>query len=284
MEKTTPQTLRFARHVVGMAIVALANPLIYFSSENVAAWAATWIMPILFAAALFGLYALFFTQRAKAAWPRSFFILAWVILLLVLAGPYLEKFNRRVHTSQTNSQPPLAGTATESEINAALGNAHSQTREYLTDEEIGFKAPAQPSGATVSNSPNVAAAYTQKVYALRRAVESGSLPIVTIRQEVAGDSSLGNWPAPDVAEVERTQTWWVSDGLVWMHVPNRSIYKIDVIYFDHAHSSCATLPAVGKASYVIHLQRPIQPGTEAMVQFAAEDLSNGCLTIVGIRG
>ncbi len=96
MEATaTPQPLRFARHIVGMMILALASPYIWFSSERVLAWASTWVAPLLLAGVAFSLYALFFTKRAKAAWPGNFFMLAWVLLVLVVAAPYLEKFNRK---------------------------------------------------------------------------------------------------------------------------------------------------------------------------------------------
>lgn len=94
MEKDEPQLpLRFARHIAGMAIVAAANPFIYFSNDKFATWAFTWISTLALAAVFYALYALFFTKRAKAAWPRSFFTLAWVFLLLALAGPYIDKFN-----------------------------------------------------------------------------------------------------------------------------------------------------------------------------------------------
>lgn len=96
---TQPSTpLRFGRHIVGMMILALASPYVWYGSERTMTWAMTWAMtwlvPVGMALAAFGLFALFFTSRAKAAWPGRFFMLAWVLLALVVAAPYLETFNR----------------------------------------------------------------------------------------------------------------------------------------------------------------------------------------------
>lgn len=105
MEATaTPQPLRFARHIVGMMMLAAANPLIYYGRDRLIDWAMTWITPLLIAGAAFGLYALFFTKRAKAAWPRSFFMLAWVLLALVVAEPYLETLNQKQAAQQPTAQ------------------------------------------------------------------------------------------------------------------------------------------------------------------------------------
>ena len=81
--QATPKPLIFARHLIGMGIVALANPLIYYSNNPTRAWLETWLHPVAFALVAFGLYALFLTKRAKQAWPKSFFILAWVLLALL---------------------------------------------------------------------------------------------------------------------------------------------------------------------------------------------------------
>lgn len=105
MEATaTPQPLRFARHIVGMMILALASPYVWYSSQGTITWASTWITPLLMAGIVFGLYALFFTKRAKAAWPGRFFMLAWVMLVLVVASPYLETFNQKRAARQAQSQ------------------------------------------------------------------------------------------------------------------------------------------------------------------------------------
>lgn len=92
---TTPQPLRFARHIVGMAILALASPYVWYSSQSLMTWTMTWLVPVGIALMAFWLYALFFTNRAKAAWPGRFFMLAWVLVALVVSSPYLETFNQK---------------------------------------------------------------------------------------------------------------------------------------------------------------------------------------------
>lgn len=83
-----PVALRVARHVVGMALVALAHPMVHRSDDPVMTWALAWIGTILLAGALYGLYALFFTSRAASGWPKSAIMLAWVLLLLGMFGAY----------------------------------------------------------------------------------------------------------------------------------------------------------------------------------------------------
>jgi len=112
--QATPRPLIFARHLIGMGIVALANPRIYSSDDLVRAWLETWLIPIAFALAAFGLYALLLTKRAKQAWPKSFFILAWV--LLALLSPWVN--THRSNTSTAQDQLP-----TQAPANAKQGTA-----------------------------------------------------------------------------------------------------------------------------------------------------------------
>ena len=86
----TPKPLIFARQIAGMAILALANPLVWYSHEPVVRWLESWCVPVLIALAVFGLYALFFTKRAKQAWPGRFFMLAWVLVVLTAARPWIN--------------------------------------------------------------------------------------------------------------------------------------------------------------------------------------------------
>lgn len=104
----TPPALLFGRHIVGMALVALLNPLIYYSNEPVAKWFSIWAGAIAFALACFGLYALFFTARAKEAWPKSFFTLAWVFVVLITMEPYINGFNKRQSAVATPQQQPTS--------------------------------------------------------------------------------------------------------------------------------------------------------------------------------
>lgn len=86
--QSTPTAILAGRHAVGFAVVSLVNPLIYSANDSLIVWVATWLFPLGLALVLYGLYALFFTNRAKAAWPKSFFVLAWVVLFLSLLGNY----------------------------------------------------------------------------------------------------------------------------------------------------------------------------------------------------
>ena len=51
----TPKPLIFARQIAGMAILALANPLVWYSNEPVLRWFESWVVPVLIALAVFGL-------------------------------------------------------------------------------------------------------------------------------------------------------------------------------------------------------------------------------------
>lgn len=74
---TQPSTsLIFICQIVGMSILALANPLVWYSHEPVLRWLEAWDVPVLIALAAFGLYGLFFTKRAKQAWPGRIVLLA----------------------------------------------------------------------------------------------------------------------------------------------------------------------------------------------------------------
>ena len=90
----TPKPLIFARQIAGMAILALANPLVWYSNEPVLRWIGSWGVPVLIALAVFGLYALFFAKRAKQAWPGRFFLLAWVLVALATVGPWINMSKR----------------------------------------------------------------------------------------------------------------------------------------------------------------------------------------------
>lgn len=95
----TPKPLLFARHLIGMGIVALANPMIYYDSQPIGVWLMTCIGPLVGAMIVYGLYAVFFTNRAKRAWPKSFFVLTWVLLALVLIGQWSD-YNRARSTAK----------------------------------------------------------------------------------------------------------------------------------------------------------------------------------------
>lgn len=99
MNATAPtlsaRALVFARHIVGMMIVALGYTEIYSFPRPVLGWLVTWFMPLLFAATLAGLYLLFFTEHAKARWGKTLITIAWITLLLIVTSPWLEAINQK---------------------------------------------------------------------------------------------------------------------------------------------------------------------------------------------
>jgi len=82
----TPALLKFGRHAVGLALFSLLSPMVYIHPTPVAWWMTMWVGAIIASAVIYGVYALFFTQRAKAAWPGSFIMLAWVLVGLMVIG------------------------------------------------------------------------------------------------------------------------------------------------------------------------------------------------------
>jgi len=109
----TSQAIVFARHIVGMAIFALASPLIYRSHEPVTYWFASWATPVAISAAVAGLCALFFTRHAKQSWPHSFFTLAWILVALSTVGPWISTLRERQTASQSALNLPQESTSFE---------------------------------------------------------------------------------------------------------------------------------------------------------------------------
>lgn len=89
----TPAWLLASRHIVGMMIVALAWRDIYFDAQPVKTWLVPWLGSLIITSVLFGLYALFFTRQAKKYWPKAFYTIAWILLLIIVAGSWLQLFN-----------------------------------------------------------------------------------------------------------------------------------------------------------------------------------------------
>ena len=79
-----------ARHGAGMALAALANPLIYYDSNPVEAWAITLFGAVLIASALFGVLALIQPQRAKQAFPMALIKSSWFILALMVLSKWQD--------------------------------------------------------------------------------------------------------------------------------------------------------------------------------------------------
>lgn len=87
--------LIYARHIVGMMVVALGYIDIYQLPRPLLSWLAAWLVPLVFSGAVAGLYLLFFTKHAKSRWQTVLFTIAWLFLLLAVASPWLNAFNQR---------------------------------------------------------------------------------------------------------------------------------------------------------------------------------------------
>ena len=144
----TSLMVRFGRHTVGIALFALLNPLIYYHDRPIWFWIGNWVFSIAFALALFGIYALFFTERAKSAWPKSFFTLAWVVVVLVTVGPYIDTFNKRTSVAISIDTPklqaaqpvrvPPSTSETEAFVDSLLAAPKpQQDSDYWTEETLG---------------------------------------------------------------------------------------------------------------------------------------------------
>lgn len=148
--KTTPQAktppmLLYGRHIVGMALFALLNPLIYYDSQPIIAWLTGWAVALVVAAILFGAYALFFTERAKSAWPGGVFMLAWVLVVLVVIGNW-STYNeiRSGAAARRADREQVASTAPRSGIDAPLDDSPSfEEAKLWTQENTGSSANAQ---------------------------------------------------------------------------------------------------------------------------------------------
>lgn len=263
-QKQTPAALIFARHIVGMALAALANPLIWYSNDSMGFWVGTWVGPLVIAGALFCLYWLFFTQRAKMAWPGRFFMLAWVLLALSLAGPWV---NRVINANTRISANNNSGSAQQ----FAQAPINSQTAVHDILKEL----------------PPLPEDYRSRVAVLEQAAAAGVLTTVVTRQSEAIDGDLNEWPASEVATIENWQTWWIKDGVIGVHIVNSSHMKIGVLEFKHALGSCELAKASDFLHFTLPLARPIEPRSQALIRFLSGGnipTANGCLIISRIRG
>lgn len=132
-QTTTP--LRFARHAVGMMILALASPYIHYSEQPITTWVGTWAAPLIIAMLAYGLFALFFTKKAKAAWPKSFLILAWACLALTVASPYIDQFSKPQQAAapaapSSDSPAPQSAAAPAQKQQTAPADADGPWKRY----------------------------------------------------------------------------------------------------------------------------------------------------------
>lgn len=141
----TPNSLVFGRHLGAMALASLMNPLIYYSDRPFTRWVETWAAPLAISAACYAAYALFFTRRAKEAWPRSFFTLAWVFLLLTIAGPYIDKFRNQRTPNVAESKSMAA------EVTTTASPAIQSTP--VSDPSYGANLTHPPTNNTPATAP-----------------------------------------------------------------------------------------------------------------------------------
>lgn len=120
-QKPVAPALTLARHAAGMALVALTNPLIYYDSNPLEAWAITLFGAIIIASALFGILALIQPARAKQSFPKSLITASWLILVLMV----LSKWQDYRQQPALISSPP-ATASQPSEIDEFLRDAPPQ--------------------------------------------------------------------------------------------------------------------------------------------------------------
>ncbi len=158
-EQPSP-ALRLGRHTVGIMIAALANPMIYFDTQKVLVWLATWGPVLIATAVIYGLLTLFLTRRARAAWPRGAITLAWVLLLLLLVGNWMNYREAKSHTSSTGADAPIDW---EKGAMSAPPASQSPPRSFTYEEAVGKARPTadaaqerpQEPGPWVEPPPNL---------------------------------------------------------------------------------------------------------------------------------
>jgi DnaJ-domain-containing protein 1 len=129
--------------------------------------------------------------------------------------------------------------------------------------------------------------YIAKVRSLERARDAGSLSVIDVRPLAGSEVPLVPWPPTEVATVEQSQTWWVQVDEVWLHLINQSVRRIDTIKFTYIPKSCNDERSADAGHYLIRLQTPLPPGTDALVRFSRGNefqLRDGCLTVIEILG
>ena len=80
-----------APHVIGLMALAMANPLVHHTNNPVYQWSLAFATPLLLAGFVYLIYAVFRREKAKDGWPKSFFLLAWVLSALLNFLPWAER-------------------------------------------------------------------------------------------------------------------------------------------------------------------------------------------------
>ena len=155
---TSKSWIRYARHLVGIAILMLASPEVVLFGGGVGGWVSLVMILVLFAFALAGLYALFFTQRAKRNWPSSLFRVGWTLAVVYLLGAWSPFFGTKTPTHSTTP-------ATEqSAPKAPQGNVDPKQPSEPIDWEKGVITPPQVNQVQPATSEAETAAHYQAIY------------------------------------------------------------------------------------------------------------------------
>jgi len=128
MNTTRPLSLplRLTRHFVALFLVSFLNPFTLNNIEPLISAFYIFAGTTIWTAIFFGLYFLFFTEKAKKSWPRGFIVTAWLFITLVMIGywqpiDYLKKSldSHNTHT-QSRKQNTIPPTKTQEEISLHL--------------------------------------------------------------------------------------------------------------------------------------------------------------------
>jgi len=112
-QKPATASLKLARHAALMAVAALANPLVYYDSNPVEAWAIPLVGAAVISAVLFGVLAIIQPQRAKQAFPMTPIKSAWLILVLMILANWQSSRTPAAPPHQTSLKPSCKVGATE---------------------------------------------------------------------------------------------------------------------------------------------------------------------------
>lgn len=208
------------------------------------------------------------------------------------ASRHSDKRNQIIHRGGTSWTPVIVATL----LPLVIGVSASLILPKYASMQQAWQAVAnqdQGRGRTyeeVMNLPPVTHASSRdawlaRVKALRNAGDAGQLPIITTRPISDNDNTLGHWLTTDVDQVEREQTWWITDGIVWIHIKNHTRFNINLIAFDYKPAECEKPKEY--AEYILPLEQAISPNSEALIQFLAGDAvkpTDGCLIITDILG
>lgn len=103
---TTPSTakapaaathlLQPAVQIACLMVFALAHPAIFNDQQPLLAWVSAWAVPMAFALSACALHAALRQGRSPAAWPGRFVAVAWVMMVLTMAGPWTEQWGQRL--------------------------------------------------------------------------------------------------------------------------------------------------------------------------------------------